>query len=78
MRENRPYGSEGGVGESRSRPLSRYGAALQTQDRKGTCFWRSRISAAAHRKVGFTRKSKTSDLRCAAPHPGHIYGFTFH
>ena len=22
MRENRPYGSEGGVGESRSRPLS--------------------------------------------------------
>ena len=28
MRENRPYGSEGGVGESRSRPLSMEGVAL--------------------------------------------------
>ena len=25
MRENRPYGSEGGVGESPSRPLSKMG-----------------------------------------------------
>ena len=28
MRENRPYGSEGGVGESPSRPLSRRGGMV--------------------------------------------------
>jgi hypothetical protein len=28
MRENRPYGSEGGVGKSRSLPLSNEGAVI--------------------------------------------------
>ena len=30
MRENRPYGSEGGVGESPSLPLLRRGVFIQT------------------------------------------------
>jgi len=38
MRENRPYGSEGGVGESRSRPLSEWSI-------RGTTLMRQRIGA---------------------------------
>jgi hypothetical protein len=50
MRENRPYGSEGGVDESRSRPLS-YRVIHQLSDAAGTTHetmaggYRSRLKA---------------------------------
>ena len=51
MRENRPYGSEGGVGASRSRPLSvttGFGAVLQSQARG---YWIARSSRAMTRNL---------------------------
>ena len=37
MRENRPYGSEGGVGESRSLPLSETSFLIETSSNQSVC-----------------------------------------